>query len=884
MLKTQSIVQFLKTTGNRHLTELYTQEMEVQVNVAQDNGKRIKGNYLGKRWVGWTDDIEVWKSFRIPWNANKDPEYVDSEIKFNLSAHVEGIGLTGWNWVTKSSLWVGFDFDSIANHKEGLDDDTLTTIKDLLIDIPWITLVKSTSGKGLHLYIHLENPIPTSNHTEHAALARSILGVISMEVGFNLTTSVDACGMVLWVYHRKQENTDGLSLIKSGSKFPNSKVPTNWSEHCEVTSGKRKKLKSISPDELVFDELVSATRNQVLDDGHKAILKWFTTNADRDNWWDSDHNMLVCHTIDLKKAHTELKLKGIFYTTSSGSSAQNCFAFPSNSGSWVIRRHTPGVKEHPSWVVDSSGWTRCVYNALADFIACARAHSGIENAKGDYVFPTIEIGLKALSDIGIVNIDVPVPHMGRTLFIKEKSDGKLILSYDRDKLDMPTVGWVLNTKGDRWERVIHRIKHKKDVVAPDHLVRHVISNNTEAGWFILTNKKWIQQCRSNVITVLLSQHGVSNRTDIELVMSKAILSPWELINLPFSDEYPGDRRWNKDAATLSIKPEEGSHKTWDEILKHCGSSLDETVSNDPWCIENAINDGSEYLLCWIASMFQRPTEPLPYLFFIGPQNCGKSTLHEALSHLMKRGYVRADNALINQQGFNAEIGNAILCIVEETDLRRNRDALNRIKDWVTGQTISINTKHKTVFDMVNTCHWMQCANDLSYCPVFPGDTRIVVCRVDMPKRDIPKTELFCALDREKAAFLNTLLSIELPPAPGRLAIPCIHTAEKRELEQYNSTSLQQFIKEHTKVCKGHRILFEEFYNKFTLSLTGEERNVWSSNKVSRMYPKEYPYCKGKMDMNNATWVGNITFDLDAVEEKFELFINHNGRLDRKAIV
>ena len=93
-----------------------------------------------------------------------------------------------------------------------------------------------------------------------------------------------------------------------------------------------------------------------------------------------------------------------FYTNSSGSTEQNCYAFPSEDGSWVIRRHSRGVNEHPSWTVDPSGWTRCNYNVESDLGTCVRANGGLENASGDYVFFNLELGLKALEDLGVTEI------------------------------------------------------------------------------------------------------------------------------------------------------------------------------------------------------------------------------------------------------------------------------------------------------------------------------------------------------------------------------------------------------------------------------------------------------------------------------------------------
>jgi energy-coupling factor transporter ATP-binding protein EcfA2 len=888
MLKTQAISQFLKLTGNKHLTSLYHYGMEVQVNVAQDDGVRIKGTtFNGRPWIGWkspTSD-ETWKSFRIPWSAYKEPQYTDTEMKFDLIKHVEGIGLTGWNWVNKTSVWVGFDFDSIVNHTAGLTEEELLVIKQKLYELPYTTLIKSTSGKGLHLYIFFETPVPTVTHTEHAALARSVLSVIAAEVGYNLTTSVDTCGGVLWVYHRKQEGTDGLSLLKQGEKFKNQRIPCNWRDHADVVSGRKRRIIGLNKDEEIslFDEMTAAIQQQNLDDSHRQLLTWFAASAERDWWWDTDHNMLVCHTFDLKKAHTELGLKGIFYTKSTGTSAQNCYAFPSYNGSWIIRRHSFNVKEHPSWSLDASGWVRCVYNTVADFTVCAKSNEGVENTRGEYVFITVTQGLKALADLGITHIVIPEQYSMRAMSLAEKMDSRIVVSFTREPSDTAITGFLANSKGDRWECVVHRHKPKKEVSAPDYLIRHLITDIAEAGWFIYTRKHWVSQSKSNVQTVLMGQQYQYNKHDIELLMSKAILNPWKLVNIPFEDEYPGDRQWNRDGAAFSCKPEEGMFDTWLNILTHCGNGLRTTLEANAWCMQNNILNGADYLLCWVANAFQHPTEPLPYLFFVGEQNSGKSTFHEALALLFKqqKGYIRADNALINQQGFNSEIAGAIICVVEETDLKRNKDAANRIKDWVTGKTISINTKYKTVYDIVNTTKWIQCANDLNYCPILPGDTRIVVSWVEKPKTEIPKSVLFEKLEREKAAFLFHVLNLELPEPEGRLRLPCVTTSEKQKVMLSNSSDIEQFIFEHCKICYGKMTAFEDFCFAFVDWLSPEKRNYWTRTRVSREFPQITPLCRGRTGAENISVIGNLTLSQDEKDEVYELVTTSTNRIERR---
>ncbi len=144
------------------LAELYSDEMEVQVNVAKDGGEQINRTYEGTNYVEYTDGIQSWKSFRIPLKSMISPEDNDTDIRFDLELHAEGIGMTGWNWKKKRSIWVAYDFDSIlghsARHTKKLSPSELEDIRTKVESVEWVTLRRSTSGSGLHIYVFLYIP------------------------------------------------------------------------------------------------------------------------------------------------------------------------------------------------------------------------------------------------------------------------------------------------------------------------------------------------------------------------------------------------------------------------------------------------------------------------------------------------------------------------------------------------------------------------------------------------------------------------------------------------------------------------------------------------------------------------------------------------------
>ena len=50
--RSEAIKSILKNSTVPDLASLYNLNMEVQVNVAQDGGERVAGEYRGKTWTG----------------------------------------------------------------------------------------------------------------------------------------------------------------------------------------------------------------------------------------------------------------------------------------------------------------------------------------------------------------------------------------------------------------------------------------------------------------------------------------------------------------------------------------------------------------------------------------------------------------------------------------------------------------------------------------------------------------------------------------------------------------------------------------------------------------------------------------------------------------
>jgi hypothetical protein len=888
---TQAVKNFLlaQAQENPQLADIaawYSGDMETQINAAQDGGEEIQRKTVGGRpFRLYTDGLTEWGMRRIPKNAATVPEDNDYPIKWNLEEHAEAIGSTGWDWKNQRSLWLGYDFDSIVGHKEGITEAEMEQVRESASAIPWITVRKSTSGRGLHLYVMLgtfedgvwSGGVPTANHHEHAALARAILGKMSAIADFDFSTKIDVCGGNMWMWARKLIGTDGLTVLKMGTVL--SQIPPNWKDHLNVIKGKRRRAAAAFVDDGdidVFEEL-SGTHTQIqLDDTHRKLILHLEGSGGM-SWWDSDRHMLVCHTYDLKCAHEVLDMRGIFETSAQGKERgadQNCFAFPTAYGGWVVRRHTPGVSEANTWDQDGSGWTRCYLNVDPDINTASRRHEAVETVKGGWVFDNAETALLALQDMG-VHANIGQLFLSRPCTIREHKDGRLIVEIDWNANDPGDQmrGWAQDKK--KWVRIFQpKVSRtagplESESLGADKLIRHLVDvGNESAGWVVrATQGEW----QGNPLTQVKFALEAAGYTaaEVKKIIGTHVFEGWKLVNRPFQSEYPGNREWNRNAAQMRFTPSESSdelsHPDWTSILDHIGSGLDEAVQNNAWCNANGIRTGAEWLTLWIASLFRNPDQPLPYLFLYSPeQDSGKSTLFEAISLLMTSGYCSAEQALTNDSGFNGELAGCVLAFIDEFNVAKSKQAYERVKNWVTARLISIRRMYHQPYMAVNTTHWIQCANDKDFCPIFAGDTRITVIRVPPidPIDMKPKQQLMDDLEKQAPDFLRMLLDTEIPDSKSRLKVVCLSSAEKLALEDRNKSPLQKFIEEHCHQVNGSTVDYGEFYDRFKLWISDPlEANNWSKKKVTSSLDLNNPVAKLSSHPTKR-WIGNLAWRID----------------------
>jgi hypothetical protein len=863
---------------------------------------------------------EIFGPQRWPYDAGGDANYNNPRIQYIIRNRMKAIGTTWWDWQNKRSIGLGYDFDSIMGHADGVGVSDEELAKLDCIETEWLEVIRSTGGRGRHIYIWFQEPFPiTENHHEHAALARAYIPLIAKYTGLDIEASVDVCGSVMWIHHEKADaESRGYEVIKPAIQTLDRRhVPPNWKDHLEVVSGGRSKVRvqgwtadgvQTSGDEL--DEMTEAFARVELEEIHMNVLEALE-NTGHSSVWVHDHHLWQGHTRGLMEVFDEFKerghpLKGLFATNSldTDPGKPNCFMRPRQGGGWDVYRFGHGVEECELW--DTQGkWTHIQYNCEPSLRQVSLACGGFEapDAKMGYIFSELAELNQALAMLGS-KIRPPTlkdkdgnelkdGYAKRQLSLREDESQRIILCIQK-KAEDDTNQFKYFTKSPRgWERLISDAielageDEEQLFNELDNKIRalKVVGASEEQFecWVVRdADNSWVTNPRENVKSVLMME----GHQKPDPILGQAVFKPWKVVNLPFQPEYPGGRRWNRDGIQFAFTPleiKDGSipvHRHWDIILNHSGRDLDEYIPHLHWAKDWGIVKGGDYLKAWIACMFRFPECKLPYLFMYGVQNSGKSTIHEAIAKLLvnEKGVARADRAMTSVNGYNGELMGAILAVVDEIDVANSGpDAYNRLKDWTTGTSIAIHAKHKTVIQVPNTLHFMQFGNSRDNLPVFQGDTRITAMCVEAPEQDIPKDQLFEKLMEEAPAFLRTLLDMEIPEAIGRLRLPIIETRGKLDLMESNKDLFQTFIEERCFQTPGSRVKLADFKKVFYTDMDDVNKSIFTES-VLRKRLSEAGFPVGR-SAGNVTCIGNLTFD--DTEKASEPFIQSGKRIARE---
>lgn len=736
-----------------------------------------------------------------------DLEHDEFAPKYDAREVVTLVGTSGWSRSERASYWVGFDIDSSEGHKAGLSVEELSNVQAALlrveepkeesVDASYLDALrvqKSKSGRGLHVRVFFENAVPDiENEKQHRRLANAVLSFLAPtfeSVGLD-TKIVDTRGSIFWCYARDALNEESFKLLRRETR----KLDASALRMHGAPDARNER--ALSEDEKLFMQIVNGSRDErvELNDEHAKLIEGL---KELGHWphLDIEANRLRTHTALIRRVYEALgdNVLGEFVTDSAGSDVEspNCYAFPERDGSWrVFRYHGEASETSPLWERSPNGHVYTFFNRVPSLRGAARikrdALSLVYDPDKEIVHGTLASLLKLLAYLGSPIFErYEDDELSKAATLSESRNG-YVLDAKRAKDDELMSGFAEAKKG--WQRsYVERETTSDDIDASavadamSDRVRYVLNGEASSGWFYRTTHGWYLYPRPETQGALRSL-GLSAKETSDVLDHNAS-NAWREVSQPFDDEHPGARLWNRKRARrieYEHVPSDARYANWEKLLRHVGASLDDIVKLDEWCVRNAIRTGYAYLFAWCASLMQSPEKPLPYLFLWGSQNTGKSLFHEALRLLFVDGVgVREVSKALTNERFNEQLRGVVLAVVEEIDPRSSKNVRERLKSYVTAAHLELEAKGKSVVESKNYTHWVQTANDASFCPIDRRDTRVTFVNVRPPEEGRSKHEFLASLSEEASAFLAALMCYVVPSHADRLALPALDDPTKEE--------------------------------------------------------------------------------------------------------
>jgi putative DNA primase/helicase len=281
---------------------------------------------------------------------------------------------------------------------------------------------------------------------------------------------------------------------------------------------------------------------------------------------------------------------------------------------------------------------------------------------------------------------------------------------------------------------------------------------------------------------------------------------------------------------LAMKPKAGDCGPIIELLQYlCSESAQTPEERATVCA---------WVLRWLALPLQRPgTKMRSALVFHGPQGAGKNLMFEIVAAIYgKYALVVGQDQL--EDKFNDWASMKLFLIGDEVVARQELwHNKNKLKAFITGETIQINAKMMPLRTEANHCNVVFLSNEHMPLALEPGDRRYMV--IWTPPRDdsgLYQRVADCLANGGREAFLHYLLTLPME-GYSEYQIPPM-TRAKKDLIELGLKPQERFVREWLagfmplpcQVCST-----EQLYRAF---------KRWASASGERFPPSQVAFSKG----------------------------------------
>jgi len=182
-----------------------------------------------------------------------------------------------------------------------------------------------------------------------------------------------------------------------------------------------------------------------------------------------------------------------------------------------------------------------------------------------------------------------------------------------------------------------------------------------------------------------------------------------------------------------------------------------------WC--NSNSDHYEYVLNWLAAVFQRPALPgETALVLKSGEGAGKNTILDIITRAFGVHGIACTKPSDVTGEFNDHLATAVFVFLNEAVWGGHREGAGSLRGWITDPEHTVNRKFLPKFKIRNCSHIVLCANADWVAPIGLDDRRFFV--LEPSEERVGDFQYFSELNKliqsgGDAAFVHYLLSRDL---------------------------------------------------------------------------------------------------------------------------
>ena len=142
----------------------------------------------------------------------------------HLANRLGHVGVTGWNWRLKQTLFVILDYDA-KDHAAGYVDEVLAQVVAAARRLGWCWVRRSKGGRGFHIIVALSKPLAAEIGTEHQQNSKAVVDRMCADAGFDFREFLDCSGVVGYVWAPKVAPNGFEVIVEPTCEAPDIMLP-----------------------------------------------------------------------------------------------------------------------------------------------------------------------------------------------------------------------------------------------------------------------------------------------------------------------------------------------------------------------------------------------------------------------------------------------------------------------------------------------------------------------------------------------------------------------------------------------------------------------------------------------------------------------------------